>query len=273
MRNVHIERIEGKIMPVNAHVIESGDGVVVVDGMLTVSDARAVRRYIDERGKPVLGAIVTHAHPDHYAGLAEMLQGLDVPIVSTAPVRQTIERDDAIKDRIVGPMMGAEWPQRRAFPGRDVTPGSTVRFGELAFGVRDVGPAESPADSVWMLDERTVFVGDLVYNGMHAYLADGYIEEWLAGLERLERELDPEATLYVGHGPPAGKALIAEQRRYVSAFAEAVQRHLGREPADRRAAVVADMRRVLPSDALLFLMELSIDPVAAKGAEVRATPR
>src|SRR3954468_6883902 len=104
MKNVRIERIEGKVMPVNAHVIESADGIVVVDGMLTVSDARAVRRHIDERGKPVLGAIVTHAHPDHYAGLGSMLEGLEVPIASTASVRQTIERDDATKDRIVGPM-------------------------------------------------------------------------------------------------------------------------------------------------------------------------
>src|SRR3954449_11325543 len=99
MTNFRIERIEGKIMPVNSYIVESREGIVVVDGMLTVGDSRAVRQRIDERGKPVLGAIVTHAHPDHYAGLGEMLRGLDVPVVSTASVRQTIERDDAIKNQ------------------------------------------------------------------------------------------------------------------------------------------------------------------------------
>jgi glyoxylase-like metal-dependent hydrolase (beta-lactamase superfamily II) len=193
-----------------------------------------------------------------------MLEGSAAPVVSTANVRLAIERDDAIKNQIVGPMMGDEWPKRRVFPTRDIPTGTTVRFGDIAIGVRDFGPAESPADSLWTLDERTVFVGDLVYSGMHAYLSDGYMEDWLAGLDRLERDLDPDVTLYVGHGEPAGKKLIEEQRRYLRAFAESVEKNLGREPADRRAAVIADMRRVLPSEALLFLMELSIDPFASK---------
>ena len=271
MTNFRIERIEGKVMPVNSYVIESREGLVLVDGMLTVSDAQVVRRYVDERGKPVLGAIVTHAHPDHYAGLAEMLRGLDVPIVSTAKVREIIERDDAIKNQIVGPMMGDEWPKKRVFPNRDVPAGTSARFGDLVVGARDLGPAESPADSLWTLDERTLFVGDLVYNAMHAYLADGYIEDWLDCLDLLERELDPDVTLYVGHGLPAGKKLIEEQRRYLGAFGESVTKNLEREPADRRAAVVADMRQVLPTEDLLFLMELSVDPVASRLE--RSSPR
>jgi glyoxylase-like metal-dependent hydrolase (beta-lactamase superfamily II) len=259
-----IQRIEGRVMPVNSYVVEGAEGMVVVDGMLTISDARAVRKYLDERGKPLLGAIVTHAHPDHYAGLAEMLRGLQVPIASTASVRRMIERDDSVKDQIVGPMMGEEWPAARVFPTHDVAPDTAIQLGDIAVAVRDLGPAESPADSLWTLDERTVFVGDLVYGGMHAYLADGYLTEWLACLDRLDRELDRDAILYVGHGAPAGKTLLEEQRRYVKAFAESVDRHLRREPTERRAAVVADMRRVLPTEALLFLMELSVDPVAAK---------
>src|SRR5207253_2344801 len=101
--------------------------------------------------------------------------------------------------------------------------------GDISLSVRDLGPAESPADSLWTLDERSVFVGDLVYSGMHAYLADGYLQNWLDALDRLERDLDPDATLYVGHGQPAGKELIASQRRYLNAFAESVTRNLRRE--------------------------------------------
>src|SRR5215208_5655076 len=70
-----IHRVAGEVMTVNAYVVEGTEGLVVVDGMLTVSDARAVRRQIEALRKPVLGAIVTHAHPDHYAGLEEILRG------------------------------------------------------------------------------------------------------------------------------------------------------------------------------------------------------
>jgi glyoxylase-like metal-dependent hydrolase (beta-lactamase superfamily II) len=264
MSAAKIYRIAGRVMPVNAYVVEGRDGVVLIDGMLTVSDARSVREHLQSMNKPLLGAIVTHAHPDHYAGLAEILGERDVPIWSTAPVRTAIERDDAVKNQIVGPMMGAEWPARRIFPRQDLRAGSTLRLGELAFDVVDLGPAESPADSLYRLEGRSVFVGDLVYSGMHAYLADGFASEWLACLDRLERELPADAVLCVGHGREGGPALIHEQRRYVQAFVASVERHLGVEPERRRKAVVADMKTLLPTEDLAFLMELSVDPFAAK---------
>jgi glyoxylase-like metal-dependent hydrolase (beta-lactamase superfamily II) len=263
-RTAEVHRVAGTRMAVNAYVVEGAEGLVVVDGMLTVSDALAVRTRIAALKKPVLGAIVTHAHPDHYAGMSEILRGLDVPIVSTQAVRETIVRDDATKDAIVGPMMAAEWPAMRVFPNRDLASGSTVEFGDLLFRVDDVGPAESPADSTWTLGEHAIFVGDLVYAGMHAYLADGYAAEWLACIDRLERSTASDTTLYVGHGAPGSKALFETQRRYITTFTASVAQNLEREPEARRAAVVADMKRLLPSDDLAFLMELSIDPFAAK---------
>ena len=54
--------------------------------------------------------LVTHSHPDHYAGLAEIVAGYDVPIVAPQGVIDTIAADDAMKDQIVGPMFGDGWP-------------------------------------------------------------------------------------------------------------------------------------------------------------------
>jgi glyoxylase-like metal-dependent hydrolase (beta-lactamase superfamily II) len=263
MSQTKIHRVEGSVMAVNSYLVESSSGVVVIDGMLTVSDARAVRRVIDQLGKPVLGGVVTHAHPDHYAGFEELLRGLDVPLFATAAVRRTIERDDAIKDAIVGPMMGAEWPQQRVFPDHEVAPGTDVVLGDLRFTVEDAGGAESPADSLWRLDERTLFVGDLVYSGMHAYLADGYAAEWLTYLDQLEDRVPRDSTLYVGHGTPGGIGLLAAQRRYVSTFVAAVESSLRLPESERTAAVVAEMKLLLPTDTLAFLMELSVAPFAA----------
>jgi glyoxylase-like metal-dependent hydrolase (beta-lactamase superfamily II) len=262
MGQITISRVGGTLMNVNSYLIESADSLVVVDGMLTLSDARAVRARVDATRKPLRGLIVTHAHPDHYAGAAEITRGLDaVPLLATAAVKRAIERDDAEKNRIVGPMMGAEWPSDRRFPDRVVS--DVVELGDLTLRVRDLGPGESPADSLWSLDEHSLFVGDLVYSGMHAYLADGLFKDWLALLDRLEAELPPEATLYVGHGEPSGPAIIGAQRRYIQAFLEAVDRHRQLGPEARRAAVVGAMKQLLPADDLLFLMELSVDPVAA----------
>ena len=73
-------------MPVNSFVVHGPEGVVVVDGMLTVSDAALVRQAIDGAGLPLAGVVVTHPHPDHYAGLAHMIGTDDVAIVATSAV-------------------------------------------------------------------------------------------------------------------------------------------------------------------------------------------
>jgi glyoxylase-like metal-dependent hydrolase (beta-lactamase superfamily II) len=261
--NPWIDRIAGRVMPVNAFVIHAPDGLVVVDGMLTISDAALVRQAIDETDVPLAGVVITHPHPDHYAGLWHLIGDDDVPILATRAVDEVIRRDDALKDEVVGPMMGAEWPTTRRFPNHLVDGGDAVRLGGLTLEVEELGAGESHLDSLWRLDPVTVFVGDVIYNGMHAYLADGHWEQWLATLSRLERELPADVTLHVGHGPAAGKQHLAAQRRYIETFIAAVTEHAGAIAAGDHTAVVAAMKQSLPSDDLLFLMELSIEPIHA----------
>jgi glyoxylase-like metal-dependent hydrolase (beta-lactamase superfamily II) len=264
-----IERIEGQVMPVNTFLVRGPGGVVVVDGMLTVSDAARVRQAIDDSGLPVAGVVVTHPHPDHYAGLAQLVDPDDVAIVATRAVDAIIRRDDKLKDEVVGPMMGDEWPSRRVFPNRTVDGGDDVRLGGLTLSVRELGPGESHVDSLWQLDARTVFAGDVAYNGMHAYLADGHWRDWLATLDRLEADLPDDVTLFVGHGSPGGKDLLAAQRRYIETFVNAVEAHADAIDHGDHRGVTEAMQRLLPTDSLLFLMDLSIEPTLAALRQAR----
>jgi glyoxylase-like metal-dependent hydrolase (beta-lactamase superfamily II) len=222
MATYPIDRIQGQVMPVNSFLIHGPDGIVVIDGMLTISDARLVRHAIAENGRPLAGVVITHPHPDHYAGAAEIVGDHDVPIVATAAVDRVIRRDDELKNTIVGPMMGDEWPTSREFPNQTVAPDSSVRLGGIELAVTELGPGESEVDTIWRLDGPTLFAGDVVYSGMHAYLADGHWREWLALLSRLEEELPNDAVLYVGHGERGTKTLIANQRRYIDTFVDAI---------------------------------------------------
>ena len=90
-------------------------------------------------------------------------------------------------------MFGDEWPTERAFPTQLVEPDDELAFGDVELAVRDLGPGESPHDSIWLLGEEqsTVFCGDQGYNHMHCYLADGHWESWLANLDRLAADLPP----------------------------------------------------------------------------------
>jgi glyoxylase-like metal-dependent hydrolase (beta-lactamase superfamily II) len=94
-----IHRLQGSAFPVNAYLVEAPNGVVLVDSTLTRSDGRAIRARIDDLGKPLLGALVTHAHPDHYGALVEIVRDETVPIVATAGVDHVIRHDDPPRSR------------------------------------------------------------------------------------------------------------------------------------------------------------------------------
>ena len=251
---------------VNAYLVETDEGVVAVDGTLAVSDGRALRERARSLGKPLLAVLVTHAHPDHYGGIVELVGDDDVPVFATAGVDAVIRRDDALKEQILRPMFGDEWPAKRAFPSRTVSDGEKLELGGADFTVLDLGPGESPHDSIWLLgdDRQTIFIGDQVYDHKHAFLADGFYEEWLGHLDRLAKELPADATLHPGHGRPVTPAHFGWQREYIETFLDAVREADWSQPEAAKASVVERMTQFLPTDDLRFLMELSIEPMAVK---------
>jgi glyoxylase-like metal-dependent hydrolase (beta-lactamase superfamily II) len=255
---------------VNAYLVETDGGVVAVDGTLTVSDGRALRAQVDRLGKPLLAVLVTHAHPDHYGGIVELVGTDEIPIIATPGVDEIIRRDDAVKETILRPMFGEEWPERRAFPTRTVTEGERIELGNAVFEVVDLGPGESPHDSVWLLgeDREIVFAGDQAYNHVHCFLGDGFYESWLAHIDRLRQELPAEAVLNLGHGEPADISLFDWQIGYIETFVGAIDRADWSTPERAKADVVRTMKEYLPADELQFLMELSIEPMAARASAV-----
>jgi glyoxylase-like metal-dependent hydrolase (beta-lactamase superfamily II) len=251
---------------VNAYLVETSRSVVAVDGLLTVSESRAMREGLERLGKPLQAVLLTQSHPDHYAGLAQLLGTSDVPILAPQGVIDTITRDDALKNEIISPMFGEDWPARRIFPNTAVRDGESVTFDEATFTVIDLGPSESPHDSPWILgeDAKTAFLGDQIYDHTHCYLADGFHEEWLRNIETLGERFPSDAVFYIGHGGPVGAEMWGWQRGYIETFLDAVRGADWSDPNAAKAAVVARVKSYEPSEALQFLMELSIEPVASQ---------
>lgn len=251
---------------VNAYLVETPDGVVAVDSTLTVSDSRAMRQKLAAIGKPLLAVLLTQSHPDHYGGLTELVAGDDVPIIAPQGVHDVIRRDEPAKEEILGPMFGDEWTAHPTFANTTISDGETVTFDGARFTVIDLGPSESPHDSPWLLgdDRKTVFLGDQIYDHMHCYLADGFYEQWLQNIERLRGELPADAVLHIGHGGPVTPADFAWQVGYINCFVDSVREADWSDPDLAKASVIETVKRYLPGAQLQFLMELSIEPLAAK---------
>lgn len=265
---VHTYRSGETGLFVNSYLVEGERGVVAVDAPLLISDGRAFRARLEALKKPLLGVLVTHPHPDHYNTITELLAGDDVPVIALGDVAREIRDHDDAKRAQWGPTFGAEWPDRATFPNEEVEDEQSVELGDLRFTAWDFGPAESESETVWLLGEGEVaFVGDLAFNGTHAYLADGHTEPWLRALERAEESLAGVRTLYLGHGAPMAPGALAEQRRYLLMVREVVRRvaggrgELSEDEADEAARA---MERYLPDAPLGWLVSAGAAGVAAE---------
>lgn len=208
----------------NAFIIETGRSLVVIDSMMTISDAKAVREYINSLGKPLVSVLVSHGHPDHYNGVGEIIAGFaNVPVMATAGVDDDIRRMDDAKEIKWKPHFGNEWPEVRVFPSRIVDNGFSMDIDGIPFQVFELGPGESNCDIYWVIGEshKTTFVGDIVFNGTHSYMNDGHSSMWLRSLDTLNERLSDVGILYTGHGPhDVPDTLISAQKSYINFYRE-----------------------------------------------------
>jgi glyoxylase-like metal-dependent hydrolase (beta-lactamase superfamily II) len=249
---------------VNSYLLETADGVVLVDANLLLSDVRALAARIAALHKPLLGVLVTHAHPDHFNGLP-LLAGSDVPVYAAHDVADTIARIADAKRAQWQPVYGDEWPGQHRVPDHRMSTGDTVELGGLRLRMHAVGAAESHADSYFTIDDRA-FIGDLAFHGTHPYTADGHTDRWLTALDTVTDALDG-ATLYPGHGAPGDVGMLAEQRRYLMMYRETIGRLAAGAPTvtdAQREELTAVMTRFLPGAPLTWMIGLGADAVAAE---------
>jgi glyoxylase-like metal-dependent hydrolase (beta-lactamase superfamily II) len=259
---------EGGIF-VNAYLVETDSGIVAIDSTLTETESKKLRSEVEALKKPLLAVLITHPHPDHVAGITNLVAGDRVEIVATRPVFELMQRLEEPKRKQWTPVYGSEWVQKWTYPNRIVDSGTKLSFGGVTFSVLDVGPGgDAEQNSVWFIEtpQRTAFLSDLVFNGTHSYVADGHLLAWLANLARLERECRNMEVVFPGHGG-AGTArdLIRAQRDYLLTLAGYVKELASGRPTLDEAAKKELERRITadyPGHGLSFLIGMNADPIA-----------
>ena len=202
----------------NAGVLAGGEGVTLIDTCFTERRTRDLLAAVDSLGRgPVRTLVNTHHHGDHTHGnwLVD-----SATVIGHERCREEVIASGTISEAV---FPGVDWGEVRVRPPF-VTFAERVALwvDDLRVEVEFVGPAHTTNDVVvWVPERRTLFAGDLVFNGGTPFVVMGSVAGALAALERLE-DLGAE-TIVPGHGPVCGPEALADQRaylRFVAALAE-----------------------------------------------------
>lgn len=253
----------------NAYLVESKAGVVAVDATLTNSESKSLRARLNQLNKPLLAILITHPHPDHVAGITQLVGNGVAPILALESVERLMRTFEEPKRAQWGPVYGDEWVQHWTYPNQLLQDNDSVVFDGITYRVHDLGAGgDCDANSIWVIedDPKAAFIGDLVFDGTHSYIADGHSGEWLVNLDRAEKLLKG-ATLYPGHGAPGTLALLQKQRDYLLTYRATVQRLAKGKSTltdTEKAELTQAMERYAQGAGLSFLIAHSADAVAAE---------
>jgi glyoxylase-like metal-dependent hydrolase (beta-lactamase superfamily II) len=258
----------------NTAIIETDDGVIVVDTHSKPSAARLiVERLRDITRQPVRYVVNTHFHWDHWHGnevYPKAYPGAEIvtnQITREAMARRGVKR---VQDHVR--QMPAEIAKLEAELGAAKTPEARTRLAEhlrlaqaylaevralepalptIAFErtmtlyrrdreiqLLHLGRAHTEGDVfVYLPKEKIVITGDAVI-GWTPYMGDGFPEDWAGTLDNLAR-LD-FTRIVMGHGAVAGRDWLATFRNYVADMVTGVREEVA------AGATLAEVQQRLP---------------------------
>lgn len=265
---IHTYKSKEPMLQVNAFVVETEKGLVVVDTTLTMSDSKALRGLTESLNKPIEGILLTHGHPDHIAGTSNIAQNANIPIYALESVNKLMEETEASKHAQWSGIFGEEWIPKWVYPNEIVKHGEEIKLAGLDFKVLDIGSGgDCDANSFWLMegDINAAFVGDFIYRNNHTYMADGSILRWMANLTKYKQLLKDYSNYYIGHGDACEFADIEKQEKYFMFYiAEALEATKGSAVFDDNSKAIFEKKIIeaYPEYGCQFMIGLSAEKVA-----------
>jgi glyoxylase-like metal-dependent hydrolase (beta-lactamase superfamily II) len=210
--------------PISSTLITGERDAVLVDPLMTTTQARVLAGWIAATGKNLTTVYVTHGHGDHHFGLGEILDRFPSARALAAPA--VVEHMRASVDPAA---VASFWAQLLPgqIPDRLVVaePLEDGRFDLEGHDLVAVDLGHTDTDDTTCLhvpDIGLVIAGDAVYNDVHLYLAESDSDRrkaWLAAIDTIEA-LDPRAVI-AGHkrvDRADDPQILDETRQYIRDF-------------------------------------------------------
>ncbi len=213
----------------NSHLLCGPTESLLIDAQFLPAEAAEIGALIAANHPPLRRILITHGHPDHYFGLAAILQqNPGARVLATREVIDDIASTFAAKRAFWAPHYPDVLPTTPVIP--DALEGSELRIDGEVVAVHSFGPAEGLHDTVaWFAKGAALFVGDLAYNQEHAWMGEMKVPQWHAAIEDCVKRYPEAARIFPGHGRPAGRELFAQTEEYLQKFTAAFEAGGGKE--------------------------------------------
>jgi glyoxylase-like metal-dependent hydrolase (beta-lactamase superfamily II) len=204
-----VDRYELGALATNCYVVRAArdtrDAVVVDPG----DDAAALRLELARTGAACTAILVTHTHFDHIGAVADLAEGLDVPVYAPAGEVDVLAR----ADEIYRPYGVAIRPWPTAHP---VAAGDRLDLAGIEW--ETVAAPGHTVDHVAYAAGGALFSGDVLFAGGvgRVDLPGGDWDRLIASIEALVERFPPETPVYPGHGPPTTLGAELERNPFLA---------------------------------------------------------
>ncbi|HTR48735.1 MAG TPA: MBL fold metallo-hydrolase [Verrucomicrobiae bacterium] len=237
----------------NAVLICGERDAILIDTCLVLSDAARLVEMIRASGKALRAVCITHAHPDHYFGNGVVQQAF--PSARFFARQGVIDFMQEYRAKLVHwrEMFGDEMPRSIPMPEPLIGSQTLLEGHEIRFV--DLPVCETVhATAYYVPSAKAVIAGDLVYSGMHHYMADtNHPESWIEALN-LVRRLGPLERVFPGHGPVGGAELLDASEAWLRDYMDVAK------PGVRFVDIAKEMTRRYPNHGLAILLWLTRGP-------------
>lgn len=212
----------------NSYWLESDEGIVLIDAQLLKEDAKRWAALIKLSGKPVKGAIITHAHPDHYGGLNTLREELGYfPVITSKGTADTFEAAHKTTMAFTAPGFGDRFDSVQIQPDQIIEGSGEITLAGIKLIIEDIGPGESMnATLVYEPTQNILFSGDATMHHSHLYTGEGHSEGFLNHLHHIKTKYADVNFIYAGHGDPARVSHVDWQIGYIKDIQDVAKRAL-----------------------------------------------
>jgi glyoxylase-like metal-dependent hydrolase (beta-lactamase superfamily II) len=216
-----------RFSPEASTLIYGSEDAVLTDPPLTTDQARVLGDWVAAKGRNLTDIFITHGHGDHWFAAGPLAERFGARVVASAGTIEQMHASVAVR-----PLL---WD--KVYTGIPPTPVTAVTVPDNRFALEghelvivEVGDTDSADTSVLHVpDLELVVAGDVIYNGVHMYLAQGAVVggfgRWRDAIDKVEA-LGPRH-IVCGHQNKQldddAERTIAETRQYLDDADELLQ--------------------------------------------------